>query len=650
MRKPFIIIWLALLVALPATQKNAIAAEPSASDKSTICNTDEARKSAKLWDYDLVDAYEFGLKIQHYVEQEDLQSLFGLVKEELRSGPRKKYIQGKTFLEIFSEKWRETVLSKKPACIPIGWRGFMMGHGNIWYEKNDETHEWEIRSIHADQKIEHSKTPLIGGWSYKGKLLTSDCFSTIWLSGDNYQYYDEKYGGDKEVDFRDFISKPGKYIGGPIPIVPIVPRGDEFTSAKEWLLAPKLSSCQQYSPGVGNITKSGGWISKQYCPPFSPDQCLNYSYGLIRRISLDHCRLLAPNFPENCIDLGLVQVSKETGGSMGNDVQEGIYGIVENPVSGENYMVPLVNFNSLNEALNFIDQLADDDQERKRHYPAADTSSGSKSLTEEIIKFEDGLSPMSAEAVHSALKQKLLNSYSAYLDAHLPYGYPKFQPQIETELKSTEIDIGIGKQIPAVFVDLGLWGFCGSGGCETAGLIKEVGTWKEVFNFFGDCSYRLLGTGNNGLRDIVAENCKSNKRYKFHFNGEKYVEAKSSGCLPDDHVASFTGFLSRETYPGRPNYTSIEGGDEPETGYYLVLSNSVCVESYNYEAEKSYPIDGIEKLQLNVSSPQLRDEIRRLQNKKASVIVTGKPYIGMTGHYHAPHNAAISVDNVSAVN
>jgi len=360
MRKPFLIIWLALLVALSTTQKNAIAAEKSVSDKSTVCNTDEARKSAKLWDYDPVDAYEFGLKIQHFIEQKDLQSLFGLVKGELRYGPRKKYIQGKIFLKIFSEKWRETVLSEKPECTPVGWRGFMMGHGKIWYEKNDETNEWEIISIHADQKIEQSKTPVIGGWNYKGKLLTSDCFSTMWVSGDNYQYYEEKYGGDKGVDFRDFLLKPGKFIGGPIPIVPIVPQGDEFTSAEEWLLAPKLSSCQKYPVGVGNITNSGGWISKQYCFPESPDRCLKYSYGLIRQISLDHCHLLAPNFPDNCIDLGLVQVSKETGGSMGNDVQEGIYGIVEDPVSGENYMVPLINFSSLNEALNYVDRLDQD--------------------------------------------------------------------------------------------------------------------------------------------------------------------------------------------------------------------------------------------------------------------------------------------------
>lgn len=122
--------------------------------------------------------------------------------------------------------------------------------------------------------------------------------------------------------------------------------------------------------------------------------------------------------------------------------------------------------------------------------------------------------------------------------------------------------------------------------------------------------------------------------------------AENSGCLPDDREVSLTGFLSRETYPGRPNYTSIERGDEPETGHYLRLSKVVCVEGFSLETEKSYPVEGIKKLQLVVVNPQHWAAIKKLHNKKARVIVTGKPFIGMTGHYHAPHGAAISVANV----
>ncbi len=41
----------ALLVALPATPKIAIAAKSPTFEKLTVCDTDEEKKSAKFWDY-----------------------------------------------------------------------------------------------------------------------------------------------------------------------------------------------------------------------------------------------------------------------------------------------------------------------------------------------------------------------------------------------------------------------------------------------------------------------------------------------------------------------------------------------------------------------------------------------------------------------
>ena len=125
--------------------------------------------------------------------------------------------------------------------------------------------------------------------------------------------------------------------------------------------------------------------------------------------------------------------------------------------------------------------------------------------------------------------------------------------------------------------------------------------------------------------------------------------AENSNCLPSESNVSLTGFLSRETFPGRPNYKSIEEGDEPETGYYLHLSSSICAEGVNHETEKTYPVNGIKLLQLNVVHSQHWAAIKKLHDRKVRVIVTGKPYIGVTGHYHAPHGAAISVENVRVV-
>ena len=86
---------LSVLLTFPTIPKKAMATKPSASEKTAVCKTTENKKYAKLWGYDQEDAYNFGLKIQKYVEKEDLQSLFDLVKGELGFGPRKKSIKGK---------------------------------------------------------------------------------------------------------------------------------------------------------------------------------------------------------------------------------------------------------------------------------------------------------------------------------------------------------------------------------------------------------------------------------------------------------------------------------------------------------------------------------------------------------------------------
>lgn len=324
------------------------------------CNTDKARESAKLFEYDLVDAYQFGLKIQHYVKSEDLQSLFGLVNGELSWGPRKKSIKGKSFSDFFSSKWREDVLSEKPPCSPYGWRGFFLGDNSvkIIYQQDYKTGQWNIITI-SDYLEFEPKNPSDGGWKYNGELLTRSCFTKMWMSGDNYEeYYEKNIKGDHWDEFAEHI---GRYIGGPVTLKSIVPSWAKKGSNEKISLAIKLSECLQ-NKKLPKITLEDGWVSQNIMETQNEcyknsDYCLKERYGLIKRISLKNCQSLAPHFPENCIDLGLVQISDETGGSMGNDIRESIYGIVKDPASQEVYVVPLVNFSSINDALNFVDQL-----------------------------------------------------------------------------------------------------------------------------------------------------------------------------------------------------------------------------------------------------------------------------------------------------
>ena len=96
--------------------------------EKTISNCSiKDRKYAKFWDnyYDPEDAYDFGRKIKQLVKEKVYEDLFALVEGELASGPRKQFIKGKKLSDIFSNDWRNDLLTSDPPCSPVGWRGFM---------------------------------------------------------------------------------------------------------------------------------------------------------------------------------------------------------------------------------------------------------------------------------------------------------------------------------------------------------------------------------------------------------------------------------------------------------------------------------------------------------------------------------------------
>lgn len=78
----------------------------------------------------------------------------------------------------------------------------------------------------------------------------------------------------------------------------------------------------------------------------------------------------------------------------------------------------------------------------------------------------------------------------------------------------------------------------------------------------------------------------------INLNGVNAIVSRSSARLSSGSVAtkcleyepkviSLSGTLVRETHPGRPNYESIAGGDEPETIWVLRLKEAICVLASN---------------------------------------------------------------------
>lgn len=109
----------------------------------------EDRDYADFWDnyYVPEEARAFGMKIQRLVLNKDLPGMFSLVEGELQNGPRKSFVANKSFQEVFDDSWVDSVLSDEAPCSPVGWRGFMLGNGMIWYNKSKSG--WEIFSING---------------------------------------------------------------------------------------------------------------------------------------------------------------------------------------------------------------------------------------------------------------------------------------------------------------------------------------------------------------------------------------------------------------------------------------------------------------------------------------------------------------------
>ena len=58
------------------------------------------------------------------------------------------------------------------------------------------------------KKILPEKTPV--GWKFEGKLIPPQCFSTLWMSGDNYKENADKFD---IKNYKDFSKKnPGEYF------------------------------------------------------------------------------------------------------------------------------------------------------------------------------------------------------------------------------------------------------------------------------------------------------------------------------------------------------------------------------------------------------------------------------------------------------
>ena len=142
-------------------------------EKLELHCTGEDREYANSWNnyYDPEDAFDFGETIKNLVKEENLDGLFELVDGELDSGPRKEFIRGKQFSEIFSKEWVDSLLNSVSPCAPMGWRGFMLDSGSVWYNRDKEKDKWHIFGILGAKKEDLTNKNIPVGLEFEGRVI-----------------------------------------------------------------------------------------------------------------------------------------------------------------------------------------------------------------------------------------------------------------------------------------------------------------------------------------------------------------------------------------------------------------------------------------------------------------------------------------------
>ena len=327
---PFLVIFLLSLVSFSSWGANEC--------------SEESQRYADFWgnSYTPEEALAFGKKIQQVVSNKDVSGFFSLIQGELQKGPRKAFVANKSFEEVFEKEWIENVLSSSAPCGPVGWRGFTLSNGLIWYDKYENG--WAIFAING--VIEETIDSPSIGWSINNKIVRPDCFKRPWPSGDNFEEFSEVFG---ITNSEQLFEEPGLFLGDVIAnFDPIKPswcaKDDECRSIS---LVGQLNQCSVED--FNFEARDGGVWTKD-----STDSGIESTYKILGTISDSRCAELAPHIGVRCKKSYLLSVGDHYDDTGGADTSFGIYGLFDLPNDGLS-IVPLKFFSNKNEGLNFRD-------------------------------------------------------------------------------------------------------------------------------------------------------------------------------------------------------------------------------------------------------------------------------------------------------
>jgi hypothetical protein len=299
-------------------------------------------KKAEVAKQTAEEAYKFGLGIQKAVEDKDMKKLLSYMGGKLTS-PESSYFRNKSFDEVFTEEFRTRILSDETGGHRVGWRGWMLGSGVVWY--NFYRDSFSITGIGPTKDTSSEETP--AAWKIDNKYLTPNCFVYVWWSGDNYETFfytyiekDDALVRQRKEDItypwrypsmKDFVTNIGTYLNKEVPLNHTIKTG--WGGSGEISLTKQLEGCLSKEPknkieGEESDDGFGG----------------EFRYEVIEALPVSLSSTLAPYLDKNFEEIKLVQYFYRLG-SMGTRSEFIIYGIL-NLEDGKKVILPLRNFDN----------------------------------------------------------------------------------------------------------------------------------------------------------------------------------------------------------------------------------------------------------------------------------------------------------------
>lgn len=110
----------------------------------TACSTEDDTYAQELFGVDASQAVAIGalyIALLERNESEMLVNSFGDQSggKELVNGPKRADFNGKNLDQVLGPSWIKSVINSKIDCRPVGYRGWRLANGLLWYTRTDST-------------------------------------------------------------------------------------------------------------------------------------------------------------------------------------------------------------------------------------------------------------------------------------------------------------------------------------------------------------------------------------------------------------------------------------------------------------------------------------------------------------------------------